>query len=117
MKNPSCCRVEDFVSISSLTKCVYIYVCFFGLLIYVCVWSQLWSIFFLFFGFGVFVLVGGVVFFFFYAWVCVPSFWREVRGSVRDDNAELGCNRRKKKKRKNAGATRVDDDVNAPLLP
>jgi hypothetical protein len=59
----------------------------------------------------VFVLVGGVVFFFFYAWVCVPSFWREVCGSVRGDNAEPGCTEEKIRNE------RDDDDVNAPLLP
>jgi hypothetical protein len=29
----------------------------------------------------------------------------------------LAATEEKRKKRKNAGATRVDDDVNAPLLP
>jgi len=50
VKNPSCCRVEGFGSISSFTKRVYIcmFLCFCVLLIYVCVRPQLLSIIFVF---------------------------------------------------------------------
>jgi len=75
---------------------ICMFLCFCVLLIYVCL-PPVVEYNFCFSVSGVFVLVGGVVVFFFYAWVCVPSFWREVCGSIRGDNAESGCNRRKER--------------------